>query len=267
MHTTDDLLRLMRQLRDPETGCPWDVRQTFATIAPYTLEEAYEVADAIEREDMDDLREELGDLLLQVVFHAQMAAEASLFDYAEVVDTLAQKLIRRHPHVFAGVRIDSDDDLHAEWEAAKQRERQDKVPSPDASALDGVTQALPALLRAQKLQKKAARVGFDWPEAEPVYAKITEEIDEVRDAVANGSVADQEEEVGDLLFAVVNLARHLGVDSETALRRANAKFERLFTDLEARLRAQGERVDAQSLDTLEQLWQAVKQAASKPPTR
>ncbi len=252
--TLDDLLTLMARLRDPENGCPWDRRQTFATIAPYTIEEAYEVADAIERGDLDALRGELGDLLFQVVFHARMAEEQGAFDFHDVVDTLVNKMERRHPHVFGEARIEDETALREAWEAEKARER-----GAVGSVLEGVAHALPALVRADKLQKRAARVGFDWPDADGARDKVREELAEVEAARAAGDPAKVEEEIGDLLFAVVNLARLLGVDAEQALRKGNAKFERRFQAMEAHLAGQG-RTDlkALDLDTLEAAWQAVK---------
>ena len=242
------LARVMARLRDPETGCPWDIAQDFASIAPYTIEEAYEVADAIERNDMDDLRDELGDLLLQVVFHSRIAEQSNQFALQDVIDAITAKMIRRHPHIFGeGTRRE---DGHAQWEAIKAAERAEK--DPDPSALAGVASALPALLRAEKLQKRAARTGFDWPDIDGVIAKIEEEIAEVRDALDQ---AAREEEVGDLLFAVVNLAKHLKVDPEVALRSANSKFERRFRAMET-MAAGG--FDALPLDDKEALWQRAK---------
>lgn len=243
------LADVMARLRDPDTGCPWDIQQDFASIAPYTIEEAYEVADAVERNDMDALRDELGDLLLQVAFHSRMAEQAGHFALQDVIDAITQKMIRRHPHVFGeGARRE---DGHAQWEAIKAAERAEK--DPDPSALAGVATALPALLRAEKLQKRAARTGFDWPETVRVIDKIVEELDEVREAVTQD---EREEEVGDLLFAVVNLARHLKVDPETALRKGNAKFDRRFRSMEAQA---GDAFAALSLDEKEGLWQKAKQ--------
>jgi ATP diphosphatase len=235
------LQRLMAQLRDPDSGCPWDAAQTFQSIALYTIEEAYEVADAIARGDMAALRDELGDLLFQVVFHARMAEEAGIFALADVLASIIAKMERRHPHVFgaAGVRPD--------WEALKAEER---ATNPDASALSGVALALPALLRAEKLQKRAARTGFDWPDASGPRGKVAEEIAEVEQA---GSEAERAEEIGDLLFAVVNWARHLGVDPESALRSANGKFERRFRAIET---APG--FANLSLDEKEALWAQAK---------
>lgn len=244
------LATVMARLRDPDTGCPWDIEQDFASIAPYTIEEAYEVADAIERNDMAALRDELGDLLLQVAFHSRMAEQAGHFSLQDVIDGITQKMIRRHPHVFGeGTRRE---DGHAQWEAIKAAERAEKEPDP--STLAGVAIALPALLRAEKLQKRAARTGFDWPDSDGAIAKIVEELDEVQGAATQ---AEREEEVGDLLFAVVNLARHLKVDPEVALRAGNAKFDRRFRMMEA---IAGEAFAALSLDEKEMLWQRAKRA-------
>jgi ATP diphosphatase len=234
---------IMARLRDPETGCPWDVRQDFRTIAPYTIEEAYEVADAIERDDMAALRDELGDLQLQVVFHARMAEEKGLFDLQDVLAGIGEKMIRRHPHVFG-------EGPGPGWEEIKAAERAGR--SDDGSALAGVAAALPALLRAEKLQKRAARTGFDWPDAEGARDKVIEEIAEVGAATDD---AHRVEEIGDLLFAVVNWSRKLGIDPEAALRQANAKFERRFRTIEAWA---GEDFAALSLDEKEALWVKAK---------
>lgn len=242
------LADVMARLRDPDAGCPWDIEQNFASIAPYTIEEAYEVADAIERSDMAALRDELGDLLLQVVFHSRMAEQAGQFTLQDVIDGITAKMIRRHPHVFGeGARRE---DGHAQWEVIKAAERAEKEPDP--SALAGVAGALPALMRAEKLQKRAARTGFDWPDSERVIAKVAEELDEVR-AAANQ--AEREEEIGDLLFAAVNLARHLKVDPEVALRKGNAKFERRFRAMEG---FAGDAFASLTLDEQEALWQQAK---------
>ncbi len=258
---TDRLRAVMAKLRDPDGGCPWDVEQTFKTIAPYTIEEAYEVADAIQRGDMAGLRDELGDLLLQVFFHARMAEEAGHFDYDDVARAIADKMIRRHPHVFGDTEINSAEAQTVHWEDLKAKERAEKgeTPAEDASALDGVAIPLPALTRAEKLQKRAARIGFDWPEAEPVIAKIEEELAELRaEMSAGGSPARVEEEMGDLLFAVANLARHLKIDPETALRQGNHKFEDRFRRMEKRLRADGRDPASAGLDEMEAAWQAEK---------
>lgn len=239
------LVTIMARLRDPERGCEWDRAQTFATIAPYTIEEAYEVADAIERGDWADLKDELGDLLLQVVFHSRIAEEAGLFALADVVAAISDKMERRHPHIFG-------DGKNPGWEALKAAERAAK---PDASALAGVAVGLPALLRAEKLQRRAARVGFDWPDATGPRAKVDEELIEVEGATPG----ELEGEVGDLLFSVVNWARHLGIDAEAALRTANAKFERRFRNMETEA---DEAFSALSLDDKEALWTAVKRSAA-----
>ena len=240
--TVERLVAIMARLRDPERGCDWDVAQTWATIAPYTIEEAYEVADAIARDDAADLKDELGDLLLQVVFHSRIAEEAGAFTLDDVVASISEKMERRHPHIFG------DAAQSPGWEELKAAERSGKS---DASALAGVAAGLPALMRAVKLQKRAARVGFDWPDADGSRAKLHEEIKEV-DAATGDEIED---EIGDLLFAAVNWARHLGVDPETALRRGNAKFERRFRAMEA---IAGETFPALSLDAKEALWQRVK---------
>ncbi len=244
----DRLLAVMGQLRDPATGCPWDVEQTFATIAPYTIEEAYEVADACQRGDMAALQDELGDLLLQVVFHSRMAEEAGLFAFADVAAGVGEKLIRRHPHVFGDAPRDSG---HAQWEVIKAEER---ARSDDRSALAGVALALPALMRAEKLQKRASRVGFDWPDAGGARAKIAEELAEVEAATDHDA---REDEIGDLLFAVVNFARHLKIDPEVALRRANAKFERRFRKVENLTETP---LADQPLEALDALWERAKRA-------
>lgn len=248
------LATVMARLRDPDTGCPWDIAQDFASIAPYTIEEAYEVADAIERNDMAALCDELGDLLLQVAFHSRMAEQAGHFDLQDVIDGITQKMTRRHPHVFG--QHARGEDGHAQWEAIKAAERAEREPDP--SALAGVANALPALLRAEKLQKRAARTGFDWPDTLGVIDKIVEELDEVRAATTQ---ADRTEEVGDLLFAVVNLARHLKVDPEAALRAGNAKFDRRFRAMEQQA---GADFAALSLDAKEELWQQAKRQEKTP---
>ncbi|QSA96215.1 nucleoside triphosphate pyrophosphohydrolase [Methylococcus sp. EFPC2] len=252
------LLDIMAQLRDPETGCPWDLKQDFASLVPYTLEEAYEVADAIEREDFHDLRGELGDLLLQVVFHAQIGKERGLFDFEAVAGAIADKLIRRHPHVFDAVEFESDAERLHFWENSKREEHQDKTGEPPESLLSGVAPTLPALMRAQKLQKRAARVGFDWPEIEGVFAKVEEELAETRAAHESGDVKHIEEEVGDLLFVAVNLARHLGVDAEAALSASSRKFTRRFRYIEDHLAQKGRRLDESDLAELDTLWDEAK---------
>ena len=250
----DRLLAIMARLRDPQRGCPWDTEQNFATIAPYTIEEAYEVADAIAREDMAALKDELGDLLLQVVFHARMAEEAGFFAFDDVAAAIADKMVRRHPHVFGDAEIASVAAQNAAWEAHKAREREARGQA--QSVLDGVALALPALLRAAKLSRRAARIGFDWPDADDVIDKIEEELDEIQDALDDGADrAILEEEVGDLLFAAANLARKLDIEPETALRRATAKFERRFRQVEALAKERGIGAD---LAALEDLWEEIK---------
>lgn len=251
------LLEIMAALRDPDTGCPWDVKQDFSTIAPYTIEEAYEVSDAIQRGDMADLREELGDLLLQVVFHAQMAREAGEFDFDDVAAAISGKMIDRHPHVFDRQRPVSDSELRDVWESKKEDERRKK--GGRDRALDGVARALPALLRSQKLIRRAARKGFDWPAPEAALAKCREELDEIQDAAASRAGRRRlEEEVGDLLFACVAVAGQYGVDAEEALRRANAKFEERFGRVEAALREEGREMSDASLEDLDRLWDRAK---------
>jgi ATP diphosphatase len=252
------LLEIMRRLRDPETGCPWDIEQTFASIAPYTIEEAYEVEDASAREAWDELKGELGDLLLQSVYHTQMAEEAGLFDFAGVADAIAQKMVDRHPHIFGDESRDkSAEQQTRDWEAIKAAERAAKA---QKGALDGVAQGLPALLRAVKLQKRAARVGFDWPETAQVLDKIREEIDELVEARAGLGPEKTAEEFGDLLFVMANLARHWDIDPEAALRGTNAKFLRRFRFIEARLAEQGKRPEDSDLAEMDALWDAAKAA-------
>ena len=256
------LLAVMAKLRNPQGGCPWDLQQNFATIAPYTIEEAYEVADAIERQDMAALKDELGDLLLQVVYHAQMAREAGSFDFEAVAAAIAEKMIRRHPHVYGDVTIETADAQTAAWEDHKENERRAKASAVGraASVLDGVAAGLPALMRAIKLQRRAARVGVDWPNAADVFVKIDEELAEIKSEINNAGPPERiHDEIGDLLFAVVNLARHLDVDPEASLRHANAKFERRFRQVEARLTSAGRSAADVGLDALEALWQQVKE--------
>jgi MazG family protein len=254
------LLAIMARLRDPEQGCPWDREQTFASIAPYTVEEAYEVAEAIQHGDSAALRDELGDLLFQVVFHARLAEEAGLFAFADVARAIADKLVRRHPHVFLGARVESAQALRQAWEAHKAAERQGRLPPGGrASQVDGVSVALPALVRAAKLQKRAAGVGFDWPDADGVLDKVAEELAELRAArAASESPARQEAELGDLLFSCVNLARHLGIDPETALRQANTRFEARFRRMEDLLAEHGREPPAASLAEMDAAWEQAK---------
>jgi len=254
------LLEVMARLRHPERGCPWDVAQTFETIAPYTLEEAFEVADAIERGDLGALREELGDLLFQVVFHARLAEEQGAFDFATVARGLTEKMRRRHPHVFGTADIADADAQTVAWETHKAQERAAR----NEGVLDGVPIGLPALARAQKLGRRAARVGFDWPESAAVLDKLAEETRELEDAIAAREQAPEavEEELGDLLFTMANLARHLGVDAEGALRRASLKFEGRFRALEARLAAAGRTPEQAGPAELERLWNEVKESGA-----
>jgi len=256
------LLEIMAALRTPGTGCPWDLEQDFATIAPFTLEEAYEVADAITRGNLADLRDELGDLLLQVVFHARMAQEQGAFDFADVVETITQKLIRRHPHVFGEARGLSPEGVERLWDRIKSEEKTADAGLADGrqGALVGVPVGLPALTRALKLQQKAGKVGFDWNDAMAVLAKIREEADEIEAALGSGERKHAAAEVGDLLFAVVNLARHLGADPEAVLRATNQKFERRFGSIERALAALGKSPDQATLAEMDALWNKAKAA-------
>jgi MazG family protein len=260
-HTLDDLLAVMARLRDPETGCPWDVQQTFGTIAPYTIEEAYEVADAIARDDLDDLKDELGDLLLQAVYHAQMASEQRRFDFTDVADAITAKMIRRHPHVFEDPSR-RDEFLNSDlWRQIKDQEKAARGEGEANSVLGEVPVGLPALMRAVKLQKRAADVGFDWPNLAPVLAKAEEEIAELKAAI-DGALPREKvaEEFGDLLFVMANVARHLGVDPETALHNANVKFVRRFQSIEAALAADGRKPQDSTLEEMDALWDAAKAA-------
>jgi len=258
----DDLLAIMARLRDPKGGCPWDLEQSFRTILPYTLEEAYEVAEAIERGSMDDLRDELGDLLLQVVFHARMAEEQGAFAFPDVVRAISAKMIRRHPHVFGDADLQDEAAVRAHWEREKAAERQRAGQGGQAAAagvLDGVAQALPALVRAEKLPRRAAGVGFDWDAIDGVFDKVREELEECRGALAgHADPTERVHEIGDLLFASVNLARHMGVDAEQALRAANHRFERRFAHIEARLQAQGLQPGRAVRAEMERLWEEAK---------
>ena len=266
------LLEIMARLRDPQGGCPWDVQQTFASIAPYTIEEAYEVADAIDRDDFDDLRDELGDLLLQVVFHARMAEEAGHFAFSDVVAAICEKMQRRHPHVFAGTTVENVAAQTREWEQHKRRKREARAgdadgENEDTSALAGIPRGLPEWQRALKLQKRAASVGFDWPDVTPVFDKLHEELDEVRaelrarDACVAEPAANHErieDEIGDVLFVCANLARHAKIDTGTALRRANAKFERRFRRMEQMATADGTQLSSMSLEQQDRYWNRAK---------
>ncbi|GAB7533083.1 nucleoside triphosphate pyrophosphohydrolase [Pseudomonas sp. 3A(2025)] len=273
MYKLEDLLNLMARLRDPQYGCPWDLKQTYASIVPHTLEEAYEVADTIERADFAHLQGELGDLLFQVVFYAQLAKEEGRFEFDAVVDGITRKLLRRHPHVFPTGELYapletprlSEAEVNRRWDEIKAQERAEQAQVPEQlSLLDDVPAALPALSRAGKLQKRAAQVGFDWPAALPVVDKVREELDEVLEAMADGESAQVAEEIGDLLFSVVNLARHLKVDPETALRSANGKFDRRFRFIEATVRQQGRALEACSLEELDALWGEAKRQEKNP---
>jgi ATP diphosphatase len=257
------LIEIMSALRNPVGGCPWDLEQDFSTIRHYTIEEAYEVADAIERQDFGDLREELGDLLLQPIYHAQMASEAGHFDIGDVIYGITEKLIRRHPHVFGEVKADDSDMAKGRWEAIKVEERAAKAArkgETEPSLLDDVPNVLPALARAEKLTKRAAKVGFDWPDFAAVKEKVDEELSEVAEAQASGDKTAVHEEIGDLLFAVANLARHAGIDAEAALRDANFKFTRRFHHVEARCREDGVEPKDAGLERLDAYWNEVRTA-------
>ena len=254
------LIEIMAALRTPGTGCPWDLEQTFRTIAPYTLEEAYEVADAIARDDLGDLKDELGDLLLQVAFHARMAEEQGVFDFGDVVETVTAKLVRRHPHVFADADGRTAEVVEGLWERIKEEEKAGRGEAEPRGALAGVPVALPALTRALKLQDKAGRVGFDWNDPRAVLAKIREEADEIEAELDRADKAKVGAEVGDLLFAVVNLARHIGADPEDVLRQTNLKFERRFSAIERALAARGKTPKEATLAEMDALWDAAKAA-------
>jgi nucleoside triphosphate diphosphatase len=263
-YVIDDLLRVMVQLRDPKDGCPWDLEQSFATIAPYTIEEAYEVADAIAREDLDALKDELGDLLLQVVYHAQMASEQVRFDFDDVVQAITEKMIRRHPHVFADVALRERFLATPIWDRIKTEEKAARGKR-EQSLLDDVPMELPALTRAVKLQKRAGKVVFDWPSLDPVLAKLVEEVVELKQAVATGAAEPTpaardavRQEFGDLLFVMANIARHLHVDPEAALREANAKFTRRFRKIEDALAREGRKPEDTTLEEMDRLWDAAK---------
>ncbi|MCG8036763.1 MAG: nucleoside triphosphate pyrophosphohydrolase [Candidatus Thiodiazotropha taylori] len=261
MDAMQRLLEIMGKLRDPDRGCPWDLRQTYATIVPYTLEEAYEVADTIQRGEMDELRDELGDLLFQIVFYSQIAREEGHFDFNDVASGICEKMIRRHPHVFAGAEYQSDEQLRQAWEQQKADERAEQKQSSTSSHMDGVAHALPALIRAEKLQKRAARVGFDWSDAQGAFDKVSEEFEEVRHELENLDRQPLQDELGDLMFAMVNVVRLLGMDAEQTLTQANMKFERRFRALEEKLQQQGiTDLKTQSLEQLDTVWEQVKQA-------
>ncbi|ANL46699.1 nucleoside triphosphate pyrophosphohydrolase [Rhizobium phaseoli] len=261
------LIEIMAALRHPETGCPWDIEQNFQTIKPYTIEEAYEVSDAIERGDMDDLCDELGDLLLQVVFHARMAEEAGEFSFGDVVNAITTKMIRRHPHVFARSEADTPDAVKIQWDEIKQAEKRERAERRSRRGitedfkggfLGSVQRSFPALTEALKLQERAAKVGFDWSAPEPILDKIEEEIGELRVALRDGDREKVSDELGDLIFAVVNIGRHVKADPEQALRGTNTKFRRRFNHIENVLEAEGETLEAASLERMEEIWQAAK---------
>ncbi len=257
MKQTERLLGIMQSLRDPDKGCPWDKKQTFETIVPHTLEEAYEVADAIEKGDMAELEGELGDLLFQVVFYAQLGHEQQLFDFESIAKAMCDKLVRRHPHVFSDATLDTDEAIKQNWEKLKQQERQTKNEE-NTSLLDDLPKHFPALSLAQKMQKRVGRHGFDWPEIDGVIDKLEEEVAELKDALKSGNKAHIEEEMGDLLFSCVNLSRHLKLDPEAALRKSCRKFEQRFRALEAIIGNDGLGVDSASLEQLEGAWQQAK---------
>lgn len=263
MSTINKLLEIMARLREPQNGCPWDIEQNFASIAPYTIEEAYEVADAIARDDREDLRDELGDLLFQVVFHARMAEEAGDFDFTAVIDTICDKMVRRHPHVFGSEADVKRGAVEGSWERIKAAERAGKKASENTSVLDGVAINLPSLKRAEKLGQRASLAGFDWPDTQGVRAKIHEEFEELDEACREQQPEAIIEEFGDLLFAVVNLARHLNVDPEQALSSANRKFEGRFRGMEKVARQQQTPLESLDIDALESLWREQKERAQK----
>ncbi|CAH0541378.1 nucleoside triphosphate pyrophosphohydrolase [Vibrio marisflavi] len=256
-HPIEQLEDIMAQLRDPDSGCPWDKKQTFDTIIPHTIEETFEVVDAISNQDWDNLKEELGDLLFQVIFYSQLAKEKQLFEFKEVVETVNEKLTRRHPHVFADLDVQDEEQLNENWEQEKRKEKQ-RSGQVEESILDSVPQSLPALSKANKIQKKCAKVGFDWAELPPVVDKVREEIDEVLQEVESGDSDKLEEELGDLLFATVNLVRHLGKDPEVALTKANQKFSRRFQSLERLVKKDGKHLENLNLDELDKVWDRVK---------
>lgn len=267
------LIEIMAALRDPKTGCPWDIVQTFETIVPYTIEEAYEVADAVERNDPDDLCDELGDLLLQVVFHARMAEEQGLFSFGDVVEAITKKMIRRHPHVFARSEADTPEAVKLQWDEIKKQEKAERAarhaaraavtgnPTEDFKSghLGSVQRSFPALTEALKLQERAAKVGFDWSEPAPILDKIEEEIDELREALAGGHPEKVKDELGDLIFALVNIGRHVKAEPEQALRGTNTKFRRRFRYIEENIQASGETLEGATLERMEELWQRAKQ--------
>jgi nucleoside triphosphate diphosphatase len=261
MKAINELLSIMKALRDPEKGCPWDKKQTIKSIAPYSLEEVYEVLDSIENQDMQGLCDELGDLLFHIVFYAEMASEDGHFDFNKVVEQVSAKLRRRHPHVFDDKRLEDGGELARSWETIKQQEREEKARDKGEATglLGGISPVMPAIMRAEKLQRRAATVGFDWQDTEPVLSKIEEELVELKQEIKTGSGADKlSEEMGDLLFACVNLARHIKVEPESALRQTNQKFESRFRYIETQLAEQGLGLEDASLEQMEALWQAAK---------
>ena len=258
-HPIEDLIAVMAALRHPDTGCPWDLEQDFKSIAPYTIEEAYEVADAIERNNMQDLKEELGDLILQPIYHAQMACEAGKFDIEDVIRSVTKKMISRHPHVFSNKKANNAEDVDKIWDERKKAEKG----AQNKSTLDGVAKALPALLRAQKLQNKAAKVGFEWPGPTQVLDKLEEELREMREALEKGTLEEKTDELGDLLFVLANLGRMLGINPETALRNCNDKFERRFNGLENDLKAKSIPIENATLQDMEREWNNQKQKEKK----
>ena len=257
MKQTERLLGIMQSLRDPDKGCPWDKKQTFETVVPHTLEEAYEVADAIENGDMAELEGELGDLLFQVVFYAQLGREEGLFDFESIAKAMCDKLVRRHPHVFSDVTLDTDEAIKKNWEKLKQQERQTKNQE-NTSLLDDLLRSFPALSLAQKMQKRVGRHGFDWPDVGGVIEKLEEEVAELKEAISNNDIAHMEEELGDVLFSCVNLSRHLKLDPEAALRKSCRKFEQRFRALETLIDNDGLSIDSASLEQLEAAWQKAK---------
>jgi len=263
----DNLLRLlniMQALRDPDNGCPWDIQQTFASIVPYTIEEVYEVADAIDQQDFVQLKDELGDLLLQIVYYTQMAREQNLFDLEDVAASISDKLVRRHPHVFDKQNSENKDWANKSWEKIKQQERSEKADETSVSLLSDISVAMPQLLRANKIQKRVSSVGFDWPDISGVIEKVEEELNELKEVINTDNKQEAlEEELGDLLFSVVNLSRHIHVNAEDALRKGNKKFIKRFQYLEEQVQCEGKKIADYSLEELEQFWQQAKKATKK----